>query len=162
MPLALAACGGGSSQKPKPVAVSKRVHGPRFSFTTPREWAVTRSPTSVLAAPVSGGDLLVGTYFFATVKPYRPSLWPAAARELDRRAQQLAKQLKARVASRATVRVAGANARQYVFVYGTRTAKLTFFYDDRREYELYCRWATRAREPAACAALRRSFRLTRS
>ena len=156
--LALAGCGGGGS---KPLALQEvSTHGARF--TAPGDWRVTRTPKTVSAAPVEGGDELVSVSIFRLLRPYAPALWPRVVPELDRAAGELARQLSGTVGSARTLTVAGGRAREYELSFqrqgrGVRE-RITFVLRDQREYELLCRWSTGRAEPAACATLVSSFR----
>jgi len=118
---------------------------------------VKTSPISAVAAPHGDDATLVAAYMLRTVKPYRASLWKAAAAELDRKTALLATRLHGRVASSSTTTVAESRARQYVFDYGDKRARVTFFFRRRTEYELYCQWPAKKSEPPACAAQLDSF-----
>src|SRR3954471_24032404 len=88
LPLALlfilAACGG--STKPEPVS-TRVVSGPGFTVSVPTAWAVRKSGKSLVA---SRGKDLVSVTRYTLVKPYEPSKFQAAAKELDGIAAQLA------------------------------------------------------------------------
>jgi hypothetical protein len=133
------------------------VRGNGFAFSAPTEWEVRRSPISVLVSPPGDKVTLMAAYALRTVKLYRPALWAGAAGELNRKASVLAARLRGRVVSSTTTTVAHSRARQYLFSYGDKRARITFFYRRRREYELYCRWQASRGEPSACSLLTSSF-----
>lgn len=116
----------------------------------------------VTARPPGGGDTLVSVSVFGLVKPFRPSLWARAIRELDAAAEKLAVELGGRVDDRRTVRVGSLRARQYRLSYvheGKRLRqRITFALRGRAEYQLLCRWASGQPEPRACGLLLASFR----
>lgn len=148
----LAGCGGGPS---KPA--SQTVEGAGFQFQAPASWVVTRSADTTAA--VGRGVDRTEVIRFALVRPYRPALFAASARELDGVMARLARQLSGRVVSSATVRLAGGAARSYRVVYGAgRTQEIGFVLSGDREYELLCR--RRVSEPdTACVQLFGSFTL---
>jgi hypothetical protein len=81
-------------------------------------------------------------------KAYRPAIFPAAARELDRVAGQLATQAGEQLTERQTVEVAGQKVRAYRF----GSTRIGFVLVGKREYELLCR------DPgSACDLLFKSF-----
>src|SRR3954447_17679458 len=82
----LAGCGG--STQPEPVS-ARVVSGPGFTVSVPTRWAVRNSGKSLLAAQ---GNRLAPTPRFPLLKPYEPSKFQAAAKELDGVAAQLAQQ----------------------------------------------------------------------
>ena len=100
---------------------------------------------------------------FPLVKPFRPRLWPQVARELDRLADRLSRQLGGMVEASGTVRIAGLPGRRYDISYSRGDARLrqriVFLLRRRTEYQLLCRWRQDEAEPAACRLLVESFRL---
>ena len=158
--LTLAGCGGGGGGGPKP-AVLRQVSAHGALFSVPGEWRVTRTPTTVAAAPDVKSDELVSVSIFQLLRPYTPALWPRVVPELDRAAGQLARQLSASLDPPRTVMVAGGRARQYGLSFTRAGRKLneriTFVLRARREYELLCRWRASEHEPAACASLVSTF-----
>ena len=153
--LGLAGCGGGGGGVK--TESNRTVRGDGFSFSAPTDWEVRTSPISILVAPRGDEVTLIGAYSLRTVKFYRPALWPRAAAELNRKATVLAVRLHGRVVSSTTTTVAHSRARQYVFSYTGKRARIIFFYRRRRQYELYCRWSASQTEPTACSSLARSF-----
>jgi hypothetical protein len=95
---------------------------------------------------------------FRLVKPYRPAMFAAAAKELDGVAAELAKRLHGKIASAKTLEVADRKVRTYRVVYNGRTQQLTFVLDGRHEYQLLCRRDTDG-EDDACQLLVSSFAL---
>jgi len=67
--------------------------GARFSL--PSGWRVTRTQTTVAAAPVATADGLVSVSIFRLLRPYTPALLQYVVPELDRAGDQLAGQLSA-------------------------------------------------------------------
>jgi hypothetical protein len=132
------------------------LHGDGYRFSAPGGWRVARSARTVAAAHGSVDRVEVTT--FRLVKAYRPELFDAAAKELDRVASQVATQLHGRVAASDTVHVAGRAARAYRIDYGDRAQEITFVLHGRREFQLLCRRAAGAGD-AACRQLVRSFTL---
>jgi hypothetical protein len=129
----LAGCGGVRS------GGTQEVSGSGYSFRAPEAWSVTRASATTAAS--SGAVDLVQVQTFRLVKPYRPELFAAASRELDRVAGQLAHQLAGRVVSSASAEVAGRDSRTYGIEYRDRVDEITFVLDGLREYELLCRRA---------------------
>jgi hypothetical protein len=146
----LAGCAGGGGGN------RQVVRGDGFRFEAPGGWEVRRGTGRVQAA--DGHVDLVSVRTFRLVKPYTPQLFPAASTELDRVADQLAQQLKGRVASRRTLTVAGRRSRAYRIDYGDRAQEITFVLEGRREYQLLCRRDADAGD-AACRRLVTSFAL---
>ncbi len=147
-----------------PVAM-KTVSGPGFTFTTERAREIARTPRSVTVLPAADGSQeLESVTIFRLVKPFRPALWPQAAKELDGVAGRLAESLGGEL-ERApkTVRIAGLRGRQYEIGYERDGAKLrqrlTLLLSRRTEYQLLCRWQTATGEPPACALLEQTFGL---
>jgi hypothetical protein len=103
---------------------------------------------------------------FRLARPFRPALWPAAVRELDRVAGQLADRLSptAEISPGRTTVVAGRRARVYDIRYERAERQLVervgFVLDGRREFQLLCRWSVEqaAVGMEACGQLFRSFR----
>jgi hypothetical protein len=81
-------------------------------------------------------------------KPYRPALFAAAARELDRVASQLAAEAGDKLTESQTVQVAGRKTRAYRF----GTMRIGFVLVGRREYQLLCK-----QQGTACTLLFQSF-----
>lgn len=95
---------------------------------------------------------------FRLVRPYRAEVFSAASHELDVVAAKLASQLGGRVASSASTRVAGRDARAYRIDFGERVDEITFVLDGRREYQLLCRRLAAA-HGETCKTFVKSFRL---
>jgi hypothetical protein len=144
----LAGCGGAGS------VGMQQISGSGYRFQAPVAWSVTRATATTAAS--SGPVDLVQVQTFRLVKPYRPELFAAASRELDRVAAQLARQLAGRVAARASGEVAGRHARTYSIEYRDRVDEITFVLDGRREYELLCRRAA-ASDGKTCRRFLGSF-----
>jgi hypothetical protein len=118
---------------------------------------VTRTANAVAAAdgPVNRVEVL----WFTLEKPYTPSLFSAAARELDGDAARLAGELSGHLAGRSTTEVTGRKARSYRIEYGGgKTQEIVFLLDGKNEFELLCRRQTSA-ATADCAQLFSSFAL---
>lgn len=114
---------------------------------------------SASGASASHGDVdLVGVSTFRLQKPFRPELFAAASKELDRVAAQLAGKLGGRVAASETVRAAGRDARSYRLEVGDRIEQVTFVLRGRGEYQLLCRRGAKGSDDA-CSTLVRSFAL---
>jgi hypothetical protein len=132
------------------------VAGDGFRFAAPEGWTVSLAARSSAAS--SGPVNRIEVQTFRLVRPYRAELFDAASHELDRVAGTLAVQLRGRVASRKTTRVADRDARSYRIDYDNRVTEITFVLDGRREYELLCRRPAGAATDT-CAAFVKSFRL---
>ena len=150
--VALAGCGGGGGP-----ATSQTVAGVGFSFQAPLGWRVARRGNAQLAS--SGAIDRVEVLTFTLEHPYRPTLFDAAARELDGVVERLAARGAARVIARSTLRIAGGEARSYRLAYTRgRTQELAFVLSGEREFELLCQ--RRVSGPAGlCSQLFRSFAL---
>jgi uncharacterized cupredoxin-like copper-binding protein len=148
----LAGCGGSGRSKVQTVT------GPGFSFQAPVAWRVATKKTSVIVS--NGAVDRLEVLRFRLEKPYRVALFRAVTRELDGVVAKLAAQLKGRVASRATVKIAGRRSRSYRVEYGPGKAQeIAFVLEAQTEYELLCRRP--ARQPdATCRAFLASFALT--
>jgi hypothetical protein len=149
--LILAGCGGHAAAK------SQTVTGPDFRFLAPAGWKVTHADGTATAA--DGETRLVRVQTFNLLKPYKHALLARAARELDADAAKLATALGAKIAARATLAVAGHDARMYTLSYGTNRQQITFVLDGSREYELICRIDS-PKVASACAQLASTFSLT--
>ena len=164
---ALAGCGGGGEAEvgvAAPVAV-KTVSGPGFTFDAPEAREIARTPRSVSVLPAEiGSQELESVTIFRLVKPFRPALWPQAAKELDGVAERLADSLGGELEQQPkTVRIAGLRGRQYEIGYEREgiqlRQRLTLLLSRRTEYQLLCRWEAGADMPEACRDLETSFRL---
>ena len=72
----------------------KTVSGPGFTFQAEQGREIARTPRSVSVLPAdSGSQELESVTIFRLVKPFRPALWPQAAKELDGVAERLAESL---------------------------------------------------------------------
>jgi hypothetical protein len=125
----LSACGGATQPEP----VSTRVlQGPGFSFSAPSHWVASRTARATAARR---GTAVVSATAFTLLKPYRPALFGAAAKELDGVAEQLASQAGKPLAERQTTTVDGRRIRAYRF----GTTRIGFVLDGKREFQLLCR-----------------------
>ena len=160
---ALSACGGrGSSQ-----SGSKReqlLRGPGYTFRAPGDWKVVQRNTTVGASPRPLAPEVVSVSVFRTTKPYSPALFDKAAKELDGVAADLASRQHGTVKSRATTLLQGQKVRQYVIAYKKGgddvLERITFLFKGRTEYYLLCQWKASDDEPASCARLLKTFKLT--
>ena len=75
--LILAGCGGESAEEPPQI-----VRGQGYSYAAPAGWEVKRSAKTTAAEEGDVDRVQVTT--FRLVKPYRPALFAAASKELDR------------------------------------------------------------------------------
>jgi hypothetical protein len=141
----LAGCGGGGNTN------WQQVEGDGFRFSAPAGWVVEGSNAS------SGPVNRVQVSLFRLRRPYEPARRAAVARELDRVASSLAKQLKGALKARSAARVGGLDARTYSIDYDAKTTEITFVLDGRREYQLLCRRPSGGSD-SACRELVRSFR----
>ena len=133
------------------------VSGAGFTFQAPTGWTVKTAPTSAIAT--RDKDTLVSVTVLPLVKRYRPALFLRAARELDRVAGDLAKQLGGQVISSRSVIAARGRAREYEIEHAGLVDRITFVLRGKREYQLTCRWRQSAGEPGACAQLVSTFDL---
>jgi hypothetical protein len=149
--LILAGCGGSTPVK------TQTVSGEGFRFEAPAGWTVVKKGQSVAA--VDGDVNRVEVLRFTLEKPYRPALFPAAARELDGVASRLAGQLGGKVSDEATTEVAGRKARSYTIDYGPgKTQEIVFVLEGSNEFQLLCRRDASASNDA-CAQLFGTFAL---
>ena len=153
--LVVAGCGGGADeQAPQTVA------GPGYRLAVPAGWDVTRSARTVSAE--SDGRLVSVTVFRLT-RPYRPALFQAVVRELDRVAADLARKLGGAPGRGRTVVVDGRKARAYATSF-TREGddfdqRVVFVLRGRSEYQILCRWPS-GQDSEFCDRAVASFRLT--
>jgi hypothetical protein len=120
----------------------------------------------VIARPPGSGEKVVVAEF-PLPKTFRPALWPKAKRELRKLAETIAFQTSpdAKVATPEETVVAGHRALSFDVTYDRngepRVDKLLFLLVGRREFQLTCSISLedRAAGDAACAQLRRTFRL---
>jgi hypothetical protein len=161
VPLILAACGG---EEPKEPSIG--LSGPGWTAQAPAGWEVERRARTVIARP-SGGREQVVVAEFPLPKPFRPALWPKAKPELRKLAETIAVQTSpdAKVAAPEELLVAGHRALAFDVTYERngepRVDRLLFLLVGRREFQLTCSISLehRAAGDAACAQLRRTFRL---
>jgi hypothetical protein len=124
------------------------VRGSGFTFAAPGAWHTSRSQRTVSS---SNGKAQVSVTTYTLLKPYRPAIFGAAARELDRVAARLAAQAGAKVTRSETLDVAGRKSRAYRF----GTMRIGFVLVGRREFQLLCR------DPGdACTLLFETFSLS--
>jgi hypothetical protein len=142
--LILAGCGGAGSTN------WQQVRGEGFRYNAPADWLV--AGTAASKGPVNRVEVVV----FRLLRPYEPARRAAAARELDRVADGIAKQLKAAVSSRRSLQVAGLDARSYAVDFDGKIETITVVLHDRREYQLLCR-RLQSGDDAPCAELLQSF-----
>jgi hypothetical protein len=151
--LILAGCGGAGKGEPS----SQVVQGAGFRFAAPFGWTVTRTKDTVAAVGEDPARVEVRT--FRLVRPYRPKLFDAVARELDAAVARVADQLSGRITSRETIRAGGRRARAYRIEYDGKVQELTFVLRNRLEYQLLCRRVA-TDDGEACRQLVESFALT--
>ena len=90
---AVTGCGGSASGEVEQTPLQK-VGGPGFTFSAPEDREIARTPRSVTVLPAEeSSQELESVTVFPLVKPYRPALWPQAAKELDGVAGRLADSL---------------------------------------------------------------------
>jgi hypothetical protein len=130
------------------------VRGTDFHFVAPEGWKVSRTVHAVSA--VNGPIDLVEVDTYMLLKAYRHALLAGAVRELDSDTAKLAADLKGKVSSRVTTKVAGDDARSYTIVYDGKQQHITFVLDGAREYELICRLPA-STDDAPCRQLVSSF-----
>lgn len=103
------------------------------------------------------GKSRVSVTTYTLQKPYRPALFPAAAKELDGVAAKLAAEAGKALTERRTVRVDGKRIRAYRF----GTTKIGFVLVGKREYQLLCQLPPDGQDAdGACALLFKSFTVT--
>jgi hypothetical protein len=162
LPLALAACGGGSKHV-QPTA-NVVVKGPGFRFEAPSGWARTTTETAAQARLDASGQTVVSATVFTLLKPYSPKLFAAAAKELDGVAAKLATQSRSTLSERKTVTVDGRLVRAYRLTAHPPSGppfdeRIGFVLVAKREYQLLCRAPVGSGDPGgACALLYASFK----
>lgn len=154
---AAAGCGGGGGGggAESTVGSGQTVSGTGFAFQAPVGWAVKVLPTSAQAR--RDASTVVSVIVLPLVRPYRLSLFPRVAKELDRVASTYATHVKGTLTSRRTVDVAGRKAREYEIIHGDLVDRITFVLRGKRNFQLTCRWRSQDGEPGACAQLASSF-----
>ena len=162
LPLGLAACGGGSkSAKP---AGQSLVKGLGIQFAAPAGWTTTTTGAALEARPAAGTALVSATAF-ALLKPYSPSLFARAAKELDRVAAKLAAQSRSSLAESKTITVDGRRVRAHRLTVHPASGppfdeRIGFVLHGKKEYQLLCRAPVGAGDPdGACALLYSSFKI---
>jgi hypothetical protein len=162
---AFTGCGGEASGEVEQIPL-RTVSGPGFTFSAPEGRAIDRTPRSVSVLPgEEDSQELESVTIFPLVKPFRPALWPQAARELDDVADRLADSLGGELQQEPkTVRRGGLRGRMYEIAYeheGTELRqRLTLLLSRRTEYQLLCRWQAAVDAPGACATLESTFKLS--
>jgi hypothetical protein len=149
----VAGCGGNGHAAPQMLS------GTGYAFSAPGGWTVTRSARSIEA---TDGIDVVSVTRFPLLRVYTPALWPKVVPEIDRSAAGVASDQHGTVSSRATVTIAGVEARRYDIAYDENGKKLVerlgFVLHAKTEYELLCRFE-RSASTAACDLLFRTFKL---
>jgi hypothetical protein len=162
---AVTGCGGAASGEVEPTPLQK-VGGPGFTFSAPENREIARTPRSVTVLPAEeSSQELESVTVFPLVKPYRPALWPQAARELDSVAGRLADSLGGGLDQEPrTVRRGGLRGRLYEIAYEREGVelrqRLTLLLSRRTEYQLLCRWEASTDSPEACEILETTFNVS--
>ena len=159
---AVAGCGGTASGETEQIRLRK-VSGPGFTFSAPVGREIERTPRSVTVLPAQeGSQELESVTIFPLVKPFRPALWPQAAKELDSVAERLAESLGGELERRRTVRIGGLRGRQYEIGYEREGVelrqRLTLLLSRRTEFQLLCRWEASSDTPEDCGILETTFK----
>jgi hypothetical protein len=151
--LLVAACGGGA-EAPQPL-----VRGSEYTFSAPGDWSVMRVGAEVR---VSKGIQLLSVTEYPLVRDYRPELWVSVVPELDRAAEEIARQQEGTVRDPRTVTISGRRARRYDVVYEHEgkelVERIAFVLRGKTEYLLLCRYEAGG-DTGACDRLLTSFRL---
>jgi len=141
------------------------VNGPGFRFEAPASWRVQRTKRGVEARPESGSDTFDSATTFDLRKPYDPSHFDEAARELDAVAAKLARNAHGELTSSETATVAGRKIRAYRFTAhpasgGDYEDRIGFLLSDGVEVQLLCQHPAGEDDPdGACGLLFDTFRL---
>jgi hypothetical protein len=151
--VAVAGCGGGGATTAP--LTGQTVRGTGFTFLAPQTWTTDVGATSSTAR--QDESTLVSVAVLPLVKPYKLSLFPRVAKELDRVASTYAANLEGKLTSQRTVDVAGRKAREYRVEHGDLVDLITFVLRGKRSFQLTCRWRSADGEPDACALLSSSF-----
>ena len=134
------------------------MRGPGFRFSAPAGWHVAHTATSVSA---SSHEVSVSARRYTLARPYRPSQFRTAAKDLDSVAARLAHATGGSVVSSETTTVARRRIRAYRISTATTEYRVGFVLAGRREVQLLCRLPRGADDPAgSCALLFASFRLS--
>ena len=153
--LAAAGCGGGDAER-------RTVEGTGYTFSAPASWSVVRTQRQLQAVRGKGSLELVAVSRFPLVHTFKAELWPKVVRELDRAAEDIARQQHGSVIQTRTVTISGVKARRYDVAYDLRGKKLVerlaFVLRGKTEYLLLCRYEQRSTSDA-CDALMETFRL---
>ena len=154
--VAAAGCGGGGDQG------RKLVQGTGYSFSAPGSWQIVRSARQIQAAEGKGSLSLVAVSRFPLRRPVGTELSKEIVADLDRAADQIARQQHGSLTESAADTIAGRQARRYQVAYDLRGKKLAetlaFVLRGKTEYLLLCRYEQTASSDA-CALLLSSFRL---
>jgi hypothetical protein len=145
--LILAGCGGKSGAKPHVVA------GDGFRFEAPAGWKVERAQQRITARH---GSTFVQVSTFRLIKPYKPALFDAVAKELSTRMRQVAQQVGGNLEQHGVVAVGGVRAHAYRVTSNDRLDDYTFVLSGKLEYQLLCHRKRNA-ATGACRTLVRSF-----
>jgi hypothetical protein len=147
--LILAGCGGAGAAK------EQVVRGQGFSFDAPARWKVEHSGERITARHDSE---LVQVSTFLLVKPYRPALYDAVARELSTRMRQVAQRVGGGLEDHGEVVADGIRSHVYRVTAGDHVDEYTFVFTGRVEYQLLCRRMS-STGSGFCKRLVGSFRL---
>jgi hypothetical protein len=163
LPLFATACGssGGGAGAPR----TKVVAGPGFRFSAPQDWRVGRTETSAAAHSPADRRTAVSAVVYRLGRPYEPSEFEAAAKELDAVAGKLARAANGTVTASETTTVADRKVRAYRFTAredGRSTQdRVGFVLAGKREVQLLCVAPAGGGDPdGACGLLFSSFTLT--
>jgi hypothetical protein len=154
----VAGCGGGGHRQ-----AQKVVQGTGYTFSTPGSWQIVRTARQTQAVEGKGSLSLVAVSRFPLLRTFRPELWNKVVGELDRAADQIARQQRGSVTESKTETIAGQQARQYKVAYDLRGKKLietlAFVLRGKTEYLLLCRYE-QSKSSAACDLLLKTFKLS--
>lgn len=154
--MAAAGCGGrGDEQR-------RLVQGTGYTFSAPGLWQVVRSGRQIQAVEGRGSLSLVAVSRFPLRRSAGPELSEAVVADLDRAADQIARQQHGSLTETVTETIAGQQARRYKVAYDLQGTKLietlAFVLRGQTEYLLLCRYE-QSHSSEACDLLLDSFEL---
>jgi hypothetical protein len=152
-----AGCSGGGAAEG-----TKVVQGTGYTFSAPASWQVVRTARQTQAVAGKGSLALVAVSRLPLRRDAGPELASDVVADLDRAADQLARQHHGSRTDSVTERIAGRDARRYKVAYDLHGAKLietvAFVLRGKTEFLLLCRYE-QSQPGDACNQLLHSFRL---
>ena len=138
------------------------MQGTGYTFSAPGSWQVIRTARQTQAVAGEGSLALVAVSRLPLRRAAGPELASAVVADLDRAADQLARQHHGSLTDSATETIAGRDARRYKVAYDLRGEKvieaLAFVLRGKTEFLLLCRYE-QSQPGEACDLLFNSFTL---